>query len=349
MGRPVWMAMVAMACSSSPAVVDGGPADGSALDAVAPDSGPPASDPEPILGTLAEVGTCEAPAGFTCTRYEVSCPGVAPMEVGIRRGAPEGTRAGTIVFGSGNRGTTFWGGNGPDDDPLPWGVIADLRAAGYETVERAWVNRLGGWFAEAEGAGLAGATCRYATILANVIDATPASLPVCGMGSSAGTLELGYALTFHDLDDRVDFAMFSGGTLHRLDLGCTADWDCASEAAEYPPACADPQCGVGELADGIDAVHEDACSANESLDGLFEDSLAALSTDRLRLATETSFQWGDGDCLVIAVAGRPAADLFEAAGTAVTRLVVPDTGHSAQRTVAGAANIRDELLRGCVR
>ncbi|MEM6954612.1 MAG: hypothetical protein AAF645_02955 [Myxococcota bacterium] len=253
-----------------------------------------------------------------------------------------------IVFGSGNRGATFWGGAEPHADPVPWGTLTELRSAGYITVERAWQDQTGGWFIGAEGAGLTGASCRFATLLHAIAEQTPADEPLCALGSSAGSVELSYALAAYGLDERVQFAMFSGGPIARVDHACTGEWDCVSATTSHPAtACSTVRCDVGELVAALDLLHAGACRANDS-ERLRTDSLASLTADRLALQTETSFQWGDGDCLGIAQSGRAAADLFGSNGVAVTQRVIADAGHSVQRSPAGGANIVQEMQRGCV-
>lgn len=352
---PTLLLIFLLGCGSpaGPAVptVPAEPLDAGATDVavVARDTGPAPVDAGSevrAIGTLSEVGACPTPAGYRCAIYEVLCPDVAPARVAVRRSTASSTR-GVIVFGSGNRGSTFWGGGQPESDPVPWRVLEELQAAGYVTVERAWEDRSGGWFADADGAGMAGAACRYATLLSAIADATPRTVPVCALGSSAGSMELSYALTAFGLDARVRFALFSGGPIARLDHACTGDWDCEAATASYPAtACETVSCDVADLAQALDVVHDGACADGDEA-RLFDDSLAAMPNERLAMSTATSFQWGDGDCLGIAQSGRVVADLFEDAGVEVTRRVILNAGHSVQRSAAGGDNIVAEMLRGC--
>ncbi len=266
------------------------------------DAGNEDAGPAPMLGEVLPAGSCSAGVpGARCERYEVrGCPGTNDVFVNLRI---RGSGGPTVLLGSGTGGGSFLADSSAGADRL----VADLVAAGFTVVERAWDNR-GGWMATTESTGtVATQACRLASLVAFLARDDV----VCAHGHSGGSLELSAALAFHDIDRSLTAASFSGGPIHDLTDVCWrgddgGDWQmtCERHARDMMSGCS-PTCLTRQFA-RINAAYGEAnpCGGRDAAgsDPAAED-LLLLDADsptgeraRTTLATTLQLVIGQREC-----------------------------------------------------
>jgi hypothetical protein len=172
---------------------------------------------------------------------KVSCPGVQSNISAIVATA-EGTAPvrGIVLAFSAGQGSHWYG-----DEPVAEAGLARLRDAGITTVMVRWAPP--GWLAAAPGeqAGPAALACRPATVIRYAYDkwfvplGVEGGLARCGFcltGTSSGSSQIAYALTFYGLDGLVDVLVPSSGPPHAaIRAGCEGvegyDYDAESRAS----------------------------------------------------------------------------------------------------------------------
>lgn len=305
------------------------------------------------VGTLTELEPCElGPAGSSCRVFNVQCPGTAAegtnVAVRVTPAASTVPRRGTVLFGSGSAGATPYFGVSEAEEPVAWTIGERLRAAGFATIERVWLDQAGGGWFGSDADSLVSASCRLATVVEHIRSELAPSEVFCAVGSSAGSLELSLVMSWFGGSAHLDHVTYVSGPLGRVDLGCTGAWDCGGAIVDYPTTCSPPECSVGELATAIDLLYgEGACAPTSTrLDDLFADSPSRAVS--LAEATPADFIWGANDCLGIAVSGREYAESLLAAGARVNRSTITGVGHEVQRDPAGADAIVGTVETSCV-
>jgi hypothetical protein len=174
------------------------------------------------------VASCDAGAAALapvsqCLTLEVDCESLptAVAEVVVTQPPPGTPKRGVIVFGEGGNGTEFVAiGRASDATFQLRDRLRTLVLGGYVVVDRRWKT---GWFGE-PGLGLAATSCRYATLLRHVATTYGAGVPLCAVGNSGGSAEVGYALARWDGAELLSLAVMTGGPpMARVDVGCLGD------------------------------------------------------------------------------------------------------------------------------
>jgi hypothetical protein len=141
-----------------------------------------------------------------CHDVQVTCGGIPVRKARIREREVAEPR-GAVIFATGVYGVEEY-----DDEPERKKTLETMIAAGYETFEIQWGGGRQGWGAGAEGAGFEAAMCGYAAIV-RWIAAERAGRPqvVCAQGNSGAAQQIAYGLTTYGLGDVLDLAVLSGG------------------------------------------------------------------------------------------------------------------------------------------
>jgi hypothetical protein len=186
-----------------------------------------AQGPRP-LGTLilGSPKTNGCPAGFTCTNFTVTCPGISAAASGVMADQkPSGQITGMVMFFSGAQGADWWSGTSTLVPPF----FQALLNAGFELLQISWSN---GWPLAPGGveSGQEALACRPATVIQWVHDNVYAPLNLrpdvgqCGFcitGESSGADQVSYPITSYGIDSIVNAAIpTSGPELTALSKGC---------------------------------------------------------------------------------------------------------------------------------
>jgi hypothetical protein len=309
------------------------------------------------LGTVIDTGAgCpfgDVP-GSDCGVYTVQCPGVADLDVALRVAEPTSTPLGTVMFGTGGGGTSFYEG-----DAEALAIMNELSALGWRVVQRAW-SGADGWVASS--AGMAASACRYATLATYVHDTfhTDPTTGFCITGNSGGAAEIAYALARYGRGDVVDLAVPTGGPpMGRLDHGCLDDSDaawiaeCDALVASDVTTCSGgpangPDCDFSNNArDLIDAAYAPATPCDDADESaratLLADSVASPDAALDYPNTRVHFLFGDDDCTEAVPLGLAYASLV----TSDSEIEFVSAPHAVFSTSAGAAAIRDVILGEC--
>ena len=314
--------------SSSSTTTSATPTTGSATttsSAVAPGSMP--------LGTLtvADPAPGGCPDGFTCSSFQITCPGIdAELRGELAQRLPDSPR-GVVMMFSGERGDRWWGLGRGGPTAAFFNQASD---AGLGIVQVRWPQ---GWIVAPEGTepGAALLACAPATAAAWVHDnvyapIAPSSSPagVCGFcltGNSGGSSQIAYALTRYGLATLVDGAVLTSGPTHTsLDAGCGLDPASTDPALLFEPsaqASIDASYGDGAPCSRRDASFADRLAA-DSIDGVPAPDLGAVN---LRILI------GERD----RTSAPSHAELFAAwlGGAEVT--MVPEMPHTIEQSPSG--------------
>ncbi|MCL4550702.1 MAG: T9SS type A sorting domain-containing protein [Bacteroidetes bacterium] len=248
------------------------------------------------LGTVVVLNdTClQASGGLPntiCKLLEVDCPGLTPIQVELHITAPDENvlERGTVVFGSGSSGSSFYG-----DRSEAQILFQELTKKGFRIVDRAWRGS-NGWTTR-EG-GLKRESCRYATLLTWVFNNIHETGAFCASGNSGGSAEIGYALTSWNRGDILDLAVpTSGPAVARLDYACQSprmqEWITMADTIIplgamncNPPIALSPQHGVCLQ-----------CSDTPSHEALLFDSVVHPDALLHYPNTRLHFIYGANDC-----------------------------------------------------
>lgn len=210
-----------------------------------------ASVPFP-LGSFKANGAAsdDCPAGLTCSRFTVTCPGVQGSITGrLGTGRANGTPRGVVVLFSGGGGTTWWTEGGPDGQ-----FLTDMRAEGFTMVVVRWTAA---WLESAHGerAGPAHLACRPATAVKWIhdhvyaplkVDAEPGRCGFCITGNSGGASQVAYTLSHYGLESILDAVIPTSGPPHAaLVKGCLQQGVSTGWFAEASAAVIDSSYGYG--------------------------------------------------------------------------------------------------------
>jgi hypothetical protein len=304
------------------------------------------------LGTVSEIDEpCPDGAGLLpgtrCRLVEVACPGIPALRAQVRITTPASTdpASGTILFGTGGGGESWY-----ERAPAARAMLRALAEDGFQVVQRAWLEQ---W--ESGGAGLAAASCRYATLLTWVADEVGGDGAVCATGNSGGSAEIAYALSRWDREQVLDLAVPTGGpVMSRVDLGCLGGDEWAAECRQLPDGTSCEPAGVqcayqGSNFEHIDGAYlpETPCELHDQAfaDTLLADSILSPDADLDFGATPVHQLFGERDCSI----ALPQGVLwYDAVTSQKAQTFVPETGHGTPGTVEGAAAIRRVLAEECV-
>ena len=204
----------------------------------------------------AEVTSTGCPGGpgalprSSCRTLLISGPNVPGLKVQLRiiEPDPSQTLRGTVLFGTGGDGDTFYGEQTGAD--LLFSSLSDL---GYRVVDRAWLSR---WWAA--GHSIRTQSRRYATLLSWVHDNIHTTGTFSASGNSSGAGEIGYALTTWNRARLLDVAVLtSGPPMTRLDYVCASSipavWQsrCPTLAPPGVFTCGALTCVLGPTNEGV--------------------------------------------------------------------------------------------------
>jgi hypothetical protein len=305
----------------------------------------PTSPPRP-LGTVLLLSTPTPCSGERCYAIDVRCPQLAEADrATLKVGGPTALPSrGTILFATGFTGTYFW----ETLSALAPGVLSDLQAAGFRTVQLAWnVN----WFLAAQGRveGQGRLACRPASVARWVYDNLHAHSPdtaFCAVGHSNGASQVAYMIAQYGLSSILSAVELDGGpNWARIDEACLRDdpayqalWFALSNRQNADWAFGFPNDGSGPCA-----------RQDPSFRAAFQEaSLAFGSWQYVYPRTMVQFLFGDQDTGPAATHGMFFYDWISQAGSPLVRMdVVANSGHTTVATVQGANMIRDTLLNEC--
>jgi len=294
--------------------------------------------PPTALGTVTQLGSGCAAGSLpltSCTRLQVDCAGLPPIEVHVRVTEPAAGTAvrGTVLLGTGGGGSDFYG-----DRPGGPELITALLARGFRCVDRAWT---GGWFQHAIS--IRKQSCRYATLLTWIHQNVHSSGVFCATGNSGGSAELGYALTAWARGDILDVAVPTGGPpMSRLDKICGLDptWNNACQHIAQPGVfgCGQPACTVQPSHAVCNACSGQATAADLEADSiLFPGAVLTFPQTRVHIVL------GGDDCSNAV----PAGLLFFRAITSQRVLeIAKGTPHWTAQTAEGRFAILRAILGG---
>lgn len=335
-----------------------------------PDYVPPGEEiPDGPIGRPDGEGTCFLPAewhedGARCRSVRVSCPGFDPAMAELIVWPAFGRTYGTVVLSSAGFGDAFFG---EVDGVVPW--IRRMRNAGYQVVDRRWVD---GWFgASAPGAGLAAPACRFGTLLQWVHDEIHERGALCAAGSAEGASEIAYGLTRYGAGDLLRAVVLSGGpAAARLDLGCLdaivdRGWrdECALVSVNLQQRCGGsaPVCAFNDRPGAagprrIDQAFADArndapCTGDgfggdlRFLDAFTADSLVGPQSVLDYPKTDLALIVGGSDCTEGVTLGQ---HYLNAVTSDRTILLVPNVPNAIERSPEGLDALGVALLQRCV-
>jgi len=280
--------------------------------------------------------------GEVCLTLKVDCLGLASREAIVRTARNDAAR-GAVFFQTGGGGGGYYGGRPALSDAAPGGeTVLALRAAGFETFEVSWQGQFG-WAFDNPGAGLKAVMCAYAELLRWVTEDWASNGEVVGVtGNSGGSMQIGYSLAIHNLEEIVDVAVLSGGPP-------TSDaWDvCFGSGPRGEPAG-----GTSALMDHVFGWLDNGnyCQMGAGPDFAQEitrrESIVSDEPGEVRdfdhPNTIVSFVEGGQDQANI----RRAEKYFNAITSAKTWDVLPDVPHAVHNNPDGAAKIRERMLEG---
>jgi hypothetical protein len=300
----------------------------------------------------------------TCWGLNISAcsnPPTLPYDATVKVTNPSGASIGTIIFLSGATGVQFY------DQEFTYGtsVINTVVGAGYTAVQIKYDNEVAGWLTgpASDGNGPLSLACLPATSMQWVHDHVLGSgTPLCATGNSGGSQQMAYALSQYGLGSGTTsiFTMIeptSGPELSRLDYGC-------APGGRFK-ACA--ICGFGTLQEGygptiaetgIDPTYtgkvETGGPCYQAVAGHgtaqwaqqfhHDSTLSDIYLPILSFTTDIHFAFGGQDDSPAIPEGLDWASMI----TSPTAIVcVPTAGHPLASSLAGAAQIENDLVTYC--
>lgn len=324
-----------------------------------------------VLGTVTENGNCTKPSVLSnakCFTVTVSgCPGVPALDADLLVADPlAGPAKGTIIFGSGSGGGSFYEDVG-DGAGAAGPMLERLHTKGYRIVERAWAGppQTGQWF---EGsAGPAANSCRYATLATYIKTKFHKNEgKFCGTGNSGGSVELATSLTRQGRGDIFDYALLTSGPAARFQDHCETTssptwkaecdaltagkaWECNArgELGGKPMCAFDP--GIKELVDSAyrptsPCSEGGAANAQKLADGspLGPGAQTVFRNTRIELLEALN------DCRNgVVPAGLAFAKAVTSQGAPPKVTFLSGVGHSMHANVEGAAAIEAAMEASC--
>jgi hypothetical protein len=259
---------------------------------------------------------------------EVSCPRINPIRCLLQITEPAAgvSLRGTVVLGSGGYGNGFYA----------TALVQQLSTMGFLVVNRSWEGTYG-WIT-AEG-GLVPESNRYATLLTWIHDHIHKGGKFVAAGESAGSAELGYALTTWGRAAILDLALpLSGPPMARLDYACvtpeTPQWTslCASITPHGATQCPTQACMLNPE-NPFNVCTQ--VSAKPTAEQLLNDSVFHPGAT-LNYPMVVHFIYGAQDC------GEPVPNGLTYANAVTSKTIidfVPNTPHELWSTPEGLAAI----------
>jgi hypothetical protein len=326
---------------------------------------PPASAQNFHIGTATgtQLSTCPSDplgVGGTCWGLNIaSCPNPAtlPYDATVKVTSPSGASIGTIIFLTGGIGNQFY------DKEFASGasVIQTVVRAGYTAVQIKYDNPVAGWLTGPATNGPLDLACLPSTSMQWVYDHILSfGTPLCATGNSGGSQQIAYALSQYGLGSGTTSILTmveptSGPEFSRLDYGCTPHGK--------DTACA--ICGFGTLQEsygteiaetGVDPAYTGVVQPNgpcyQGVQGstqnarLFhhDSTLSDIYPPTLSFTTDIHFAFGGQDHGPAIPEGLDWASMI-ASATAI--VCVPSAGHQLASSLAGAAQIENDLISYC--
>ncbi len=270
----------------------------------------------------------------------MSCPDVLEtLSAKLIIGEPTAPTAGTVLFFAGGGGTGDWVGT----DETAAGVVRDVQAAGFRTVQVQWDR---GWLdGESAIEGHAKLACRPATVTSWIHDESGLHQDggFCATGNSGGAAQIAYMLSHYGLDETIDLAVVSEGPpTAAMDRGCFGN-DPDDQPFRYlPVTAARIDLGFGFESGGPCATRD------ASQERLFQEaSVLAPGADLDHPATAIHVLLGERSDSEAHAHARAWFEALNSADNDVSLEIVARTPHRVQSTVEGAAAIRDAIVTDC--
>ncbi|MCA9972617.1 MAG: right-handed parallel beta-helix repeat-containing protein [Anaerolineales bacterium] len=292
-------------------------------------------------------------AGQVCYDVQVDCAQTftqaAPLGATLKVAAPLATPTrGTILFFSGWTGDYDW------DESLPGrlDLIAQLRGAGYRTVQIAWASSW--WDADPnELVGVGRLACRPASLI-DWIYAAPAlhnglqepEEAYCATGHSSGAAQLAFSMAQYGVAGHLATAVFEAGpNWSRVDHACLQSAD-----PLYAPLYeAFGGRRVIDRAFGFGGANGICTNSDPAERARFEE--ASLTYNNWLFSyptTAVSFLFGTLDTSLTRQQGIVYHDrVLQAASPHVVSTTLTGAGHYVSGVVAGANLMRDTFLDSC--
>lgn len=309
---------------------------------------------------------CDTATNQDCYNLSVSCPEInqdelATVKVGERTG---GNDLGTILFFTGWVGDWFWDGStmlagtlrsDPSLLPVPdyplennQTIIANLRLAGYRTVQVKWSN----WFRSALGqpSGMKALACRPATVARWAYDnfhLQDRSRPFCATGHSNGASQVSYMLSHYGMSDIFSLAVLESGPNWSY-----IEYACLNDTPEYLHLFAEQgerntiDWGFGYNNDGSGPCANSNTAWRTNFQGA---SLISSGGNYWYPHSMLAFQFGELDPTVTALQGKEFYNLLLQNKTSyLATRTIPGAGHFTTDTSQGAQAMEETLLAECI-
>jgi hypothetical protein len=305
------------------------------------------------LGTARSrtVGCPEGNISGVCYAVTISCPEISEFTGYVKVTNPREFPFGTVIFSTGGNGTDLYEGN------FIYGakVLNTVLQAGFTVAQISWGHPFAdqpfGW--QTGPGGIRAVACRYATmaqwIYTNIHQGN-SEAPYCATGNSAGSQEIGLALTHYGLGSI--FAMVeptSGPPFARQDWAC----DCTQGGkAVNPCGVLQGYCvGLPNAESFVDPAYSAPLCSQEVethstiYDAIFlQDSVMAPDAELSYPHTFVKFLYGGRDT-------STAPNQGETWDTAITsskaNSCVADADHEIPNSLDGAEQIASDLLTFC--
>lgn len=304
------------------------------------------------LGTTSSrsVSCPEGNISGVCYAVTISCPEISEFTGYVKVTYPRGFPFGTIIFTTGGNGTDLYEGN------FTYGtkVLNTVLQGGFTVAQVSWGHPFAdqpfGW--QTGPGGIRAVACRYATLAQWVytnIHQRNSDAPYCATGNSAGSQQIGLALTHYGLDSI--FAMVeptSGPPFSRQ------DWACDCKHAPVLNSCGALQgycVGLPNAEDFVDPAYpapicsEEVETHTTTYDSIFlQDSVMAPDAQLSYPNTFVRFLFGGQDASTAPNQGQT----WESAITSSkAEACVADADHEIPNSLDGAEQIASDLLTYC--
>ncbi len=289
--------------------------------------------------------TEQCPEGYTCTVFEVNCPGADPAKGIIAHAHFTGERPkGLIMLFKGGEGTTFW-----TQPPVAFQMAEDFRKAGFSIVQVKWIDS---WLLSSPGvdAGIAHLASRPATVIKQVYEdfylpleksaETDDFTGFCLTGNSGGASQISYALSHYGLDSLIDVAVPTGGPPHATLAKSMLQRPGEEEYWYREKRRAFIDKGFGFFDGNGPGVRFDT----SFVDRWNEESVATGGNDYYHPDTRLHFIIGADDRGMYHVSTDYIYRLFEEGNPDITLEIVPGTPHNILRSEAGKAALTSAIL-----
>ncbi len=287
----------------------------------------------------------QCPEGYTCTVFEVNCPGSDPAKGIIAHAQYTGENPkGLIMLFKGGEGTTYW-----TQSQDAYQMAAGFREEGFSIVQVKWIDS---WLLTSPGidAGIAHLAARPATVIKKVYE--DVYLPLekmadakdftgfCLTGNSGGASQISYALSHYGLDSLIDVAVPTGGPPHATLAKSMLQRPGEKEYWYGEKRRAFIDKGFGYFNGNGPGVRFDT----SFVDRWTAESVATGGNDYYHPDTRLHFIIGADDRDMYHVSTDYIYRLFEEGNPDITLEIVPGTPHNILRSEAGKAALTNAIL-----